>query len=362
MKKIFLLVLLLITINSNAQTSLRDSIYSRLQILKEQTNVKALIAGVWEGDKNILSAAFGESMTSVPADTSMHVRIGGITETFFGTLVMILVDKGVISLDDKISKWLPDLLESDKVTVGMLIRNTSGYKDYVVNRDFVNLITNEPFKHITRKEILEYSVGEGQLNFPPGTKQEYSHTSFTILGEVLEKAAGKDLGELFRESIFDPVGLSHTGWNINAELPYPVLHAFSSDRGIYEDVTFWSPSWTQDSGPMYSTLNDLAKWAPVFGKGKLLSKESFNELIKKPESAANPDKFMAAGFGIVNGWYIQNPSFNGYSGGFGYYPAREITIVTFTTESEDKDSDAKAFTILQEIVKMLTPEAALNLN
>lgn len=358
MKKIILFSLLCINLNSNAQIiSLKDSIIKRLEVLKEQTHVRALIGGIWEGDRNILSVAFGESMTSVPADTSMYVRIGGITETFFGTLVMILIDQGKIKPDDKISKWLPDLLESDNVTISMLIKNTSGYKDYVRNNDFLELVIKEPFRQFTRKEIIEYSIVSGQLDFPPGTQQKYSHTSFTILGEVLEKATGQLLGELFEENIFRPLGLSHTNFNINADLPYPVLHAYSSDRGVYEDATFWSPSWTQDSGPIYSTLNDIAKWGPAFGKGKLLTSASFNELVSRPPGANQSGIYMAAGFGVVNGWYIQNPEFNGFSGAFGYYPQKDLTVIFFTTESEDRSSGAQAINILVDIVKLLTPDA-----
>jgi len=358
MKKIVLLSLLFINLNSHAQIiSLKDSIINRLETLKEQTHVKALIAGIWEGDRNILSVAFGESMTSIPADTSMHVRIGGIMETFFGTLVMILVDQGKFSLDEKVSKWLPNLLAADQVTVGMLIKNTSGYKDYVLNKDFIDLITKEPFRNITRKEIIEYATGGGQLNFPPGTEQRYSHTSFTILGEIMEMATGKTLGELFEENITRPLGLSNTRYNYNADIPYPVLHAFSSDRGVYEDATFWSPSWTRESGPMYSNLNDIAKWAPAFGKGKLLTPESFNILISRPPGAKNPDIYMASGFGVINGWYVQNPEFNGYSGAFGYYPSKEYTMIMYTTESEDRSSGAQAIKIFEEIVKMITPDS-----
>lgn len=366
MKKILFLFLIFVNFGSSAQTSdLKDSLLNKLTLLKEQTHVKALIGGVWEGEKNILSVAFGESMTSVPADTSMHVRIGGITEIFFGTLIMILVDKGIIRLDDKVSKWIPDMLAADSVTVRMLITSTSGYKDYVLNKLFVDLITKEPFRNITREEIISYAMSDGKLNFPPGTQQKYSHTEFTILGEMLERATGKTLGELYEENIFRPLGLSHTGYNFNADIPYPVLHAYSSDRGIYEDATFWSPSWTRESGTLYSNLNDLAKWARAFGKGKLLSANSFKVLTSRPEGLENtkglgsPDIYFASGFVVDNGWYVQNPSFNGYSGAFGYYPPKEITIYIFTTESEDRSSGAQAIEILKEIVKILTPEAVL---
>lgn len=361
MKNLILLSLIFISIQVNAQNlPSKDVLINKLKELKEQTKVNALIAGIWQGDQNILSVAYGESMTSVPADTSMHVRIGGITEIFFGTLVMMLVDQGKFSLDDKISKWLPDILEADKVTIGMLITNTSGYKDYVRNKEFLEIIINEPFKDLTRAEIISFATGDGKMDFAPGTQQGYSHTSFTILGEVLEKATGKSLGELFAENIFNPLGLSHTGYNTNADLPYPVLHAYSSDRGVYEDATFWSPSWTKDSGPVYSNLNDVAKFAHVFGKGTLLTPESFKVLVSRPPSAPDPKRYMASGFVVLNGWYAQNPEFNGYAGGFGYYPPNDITIIVFTTESKDRSSSTQAVNILQDLSKMLTPDAPIN--
>lgn len=346
---------------SSAQTFLnKDSLINKIKSLKEETHVKALIAGVWKGDQEILTIALGESMTAIPANTNMHLRIGGVSEIFLGTLLMILTEQGKINLDDKISKWLPDLLAADKVTVGMLMKNTAGYKDYVKNKEFLELILKEPFRFIGRKEIIYYATLDSELNFNPGTNFSYSHTEFTILGEILEHATGKSMSELYEENIFRPLNLEHTGYSNNTDLPSPVLHAFSSDRGIYEDATFWNPSWTGDSGPLYSNLQDLAVWARMFGKGKLLSPDSFKELVKRPVGISSPNLYYASGFIVANGWYAQNPSFNGYSGAFGYLPSKELTIIIYTTQSEDPKSDAQAFQIFKELVNMITPEDNIN--
>lgn len=347
-------------INASGQTfPSKEFLLNKITELKEQTQVKALVGGIWSGDREILTVALGESMTSVPATTDMYIRIGGISEMFFGTLVMILVEKGIVNLDDKISKWLPNFLAADRVTIEMLIKNTAGYKDYVLNKDFINEILKHPFRDISRKEILDYATRDGELNFPPGTQQRYSHTEFTILGEAIERAAGQTMAQLYEENIFTPLGLTHTGYSINTDLPSPVLHAFSSDRGIYEDATFWNPSWTGESGPLYSNLSDLRKWAPVFGKGTLLTKASFDKLVSRFEGTGSPDFYFASGFGVINGWYAQNPSFNGYSGGFGYLPSKELTIIIFTTESEDPKSGSQAVNILEALAKTITPEAQI---
>lgn len=362
MKKFLLVITLILfsALNSNSQdTHMKETLLNRISEFKEQYKLNAVIAGVWKGGNEILTVALGESMTHVPATTDMHFRIGGVSEMFLGTLLMQIVESGKLNLDDKISKWLPDIPHADEVTVEMLIKNTAGYKDYVYNKDFVDLITNEPFRYITRQEIYKYSIDDGTLNFSPGTQQKYSHTEFTILGDVMEKATGKTVKELFEEYILIPKGLNETGYSVTAEMKHPVIHAFTSDRGIYEDCTYWSPSWTGISGPLYSNLYDLKKWATIFGKGELLTKESFEKLLSKP-SVVKEDVYFASGFPVMNGWYFQNPSFNGYAGGFGYFPAEEYTVIVYSTETTDKASSMKAFPLMQELVRIITPDNQIN--
>lgn len=359
----FILVLILSSLqtsDSNSQTAYdKDELINKISELKVEYKFNAVIAGLWKGDQGIFTLALGESMTNYPATTDMHFRIGGVSEMFYGTLVMILAEQGKINLGEKISKYLPDLPNSDKVTVEMLIKNTAGYKDYVYNDKFVELVMNEPFKNISREEIIFYGTPD-TLNFTPGTEQKYSHTEFTILAEVIERATGKKMSELYVENIFKPLGLENTGYSHNAEMPFPVLHSYTSDRKVYEEATYWSPSWAGESGPLYSNLKDLSKWGPVFGKGKLLNENSFNTLLSRFGNTGKPDLYFASGFVVANGWYLQNPSMNGYSGGFGYFPAEEITLIVYSTETAETSSEHKAFNILKELVKIVTPDSQIN--
>ena len=143
--------------------------------------------GLWQGDREILTMALGTSMTTVPATTDMHYRIGGIAETFMSTLLLMLVEQGRINLDDKISRWFPTLLSADQVTVRMLVSDTAGYIDYVGVEDFLKLALAEPFRTFTDEELIAYSVRGGKMNFPPGTSQHYSHTDNVILGQVIQR-------------------------------------------------------------------------------------------------------------------------------------------------------------------------------
>jgi CubicO group peptidase (beta-lactamase class C family) len=112
-----------------------DRVRAIVEAGAQKAGSKAVLFGMWVHDREVLTMALGHSMTTVPATTEMHYRIGGIAETFMSTLLLMLVEQGRISLDDKISRWFPDLLAADQVTVRMLVGNTAGYIDYVTVED-----------------------------------------------------------------------------------------------------------------------------------------------------------------------------------------------------------------------------------
>jgi CubicO group peptidase (beta-lactamase class C family) len=152
--------------NSDPRT-LRDIVRSEAAKL----NCEAVEFGIWIHDSKIVTMALGDSMTDVPALTTMHYRIGGIAETFMSTLLLVLVKQHRIDLDWTIGRWFPGLLAADQVTFRMLVANTAGYIDYVTVKDFVDLQESQPFRAFTDDELINYSVRGGTMNFPPGTSQ-----------------------------------------------------------------------------------------------------------------------------------------------------------------------------------------------
>ena len=340
-----------------------DRLRATVQAGAQQAGTKAVVFGMWVRGREVLTTALGNSMTTMPATTDMHYRIGGIAETFMSTLLLMLVEQGRISLDDKISRWFPHLLAADQVTVRMLVANTAGYIDYVTVDDFLKLQLAEPFRTFTDDELIDYSVRGGRMNFPPGTSQQYSHTDNVILGQVIQRATGQSMKELYDTNIFKPMGMSDTQFPVDQEIQSPVLHAFTMDRGFYEDCTYWNPSWGSTPGLPTSNIHDLGKWGQILGTGRLISPVHFQEQIA-PTSVGKgkntPDLYFAYGFGVANGWIVQNPSINGYSGAFGYNLASGVTIVVAATKSETATTDAAAFAILREVVKYVTPASPID--
>jgi D-alanyl-D-alanine carboxypeptidase len=256
------------------------------------------------------------------------------------------------------------LLSADQVTVRMLVANTAGYIDYVRVDDFLDLQVAEPFPTFTDEELINYSVRDGKMNFAPGTSQQYSHTDNVILGQVIQRATGQSMRELYEKNIFGPMGMKDTQFPIDQTIQSPVLHAYTMDRKIYEDCTYWNPFWGSTPGLPTSNIHDVGKWGPILGTGRLISPAHFQEQIA-PTSVGKgknkPDLYFAYGFVVANGWLVQNPSINGYSGAFGYDLASGVTIVVGATKSE-KTPDGTAFNILREVTKdvldSLTPREA----
>lgn len=340
---------------------------ARLRALLEQQRkalgAEAVMFGMWVGDREILTTALGNSMTRVPATTDMHWRIGGITETFQGTLLMMLADQGRIDLDAPIARWLPDLLAADRVTVRMLANNTAGYADYVKDPAFEALATAEPFRQFTPDDLIAYAVKSGRLDFEPGTSQTYSHTEFIILAQVMEKATGQSMKDLYEENILRPLDLQDTQFPLTPEIQAPVLHSYITDRGVYEDATYWNPSWAGATGGLTSDLRDLGRWGRVFGTGALLTPESFRALTGPGTVGLGknrPDRYFAYGFVYLNGWYVQNPNMNGYTGGFAYHPPTGTTLVVAATKAPGSKTVSPALEMLKAVVRVVTPEAPLN--
>ena len=329
-----------------------------------KAGTEAVIFGMWSGQQEVLTEAMGYSTPGVPATTAMHYRIGGITETFLATLLFMLAEQGRIDLDARISRWFPGLIAADQVTVRMLAANTAGYIDYVKVQDWLDRLLRDPFAAFTDEELIQYSVRDGKMTFsPPGSSWAYSHTEYVILGQVIQRATGESMQSLYERYLLGPLGLRDTQLPADDGIQAPALHAYMLDRGRYEDSTAWTPSWAMSYGGLTSTVRDLGRWGPIFGKGLLVSPASHREMTG-PGSAnlkSNPPAlYFAHGFIYANGWYLQNPDFNGYAGAFAYNPAHEVTLVVVSTKNAQPAIDPAAIHILRKLVSYVTPESPLN--
>ena len=181
------------------------AIQAAVETTMEESNVRAAIVRVMRGDEVVLTQAWGESTAQVPATTDMHFRSGAVSIPMVSTVLLQLVDEGTVALDDKLSEWMPDVPNADKVTLEQLSQMTSGYADYVQDPTFLEGFNRNPFRQWTPEEL--YTFGASQpLLFEPGTNWGYAHTNYVLLALALEKITGQSMIDLIQERIFDPLG------------------------------------------------------------------------------------------------------------------------------------------------------------
>jgi CubicO group peptidase (beta-lactamase class C family) len=153
----------------------------------KEYNLKALIVQVTAEGRNLYTEAFGESMSGIPATPAMHFRNGAMAFTYISTMLMELVDQKKVTLDDKLSKFLPDLPHADRITLKNLANMTSGYADYVYEPEVLQGIYLDPFKQWTPQELVEIGVSKPMM-FEPGTNWGYATPTMSSSAKYSSKS------------------------------------------------------------------------------------------------------------------------------------------------------------------------------
>jgi D-alanyl-D-alanine carboxypeptidase len=335
--------------------------------LFESEALGAVIVGVWKDGKPLLVGALGDSLSGVPAGTpatvDMRHRAGNIGHMMIETVLLQQVEAGTLSLDDKLSKYMPDLPSADDITIDMVAHSTSGYEQYTVVPAFQTAFYANPFQVMKIDDLIGYGV-EGGPMYPPGTSWNFSDTNILILARVLEEATGQSVNSLVKKGVLDPLGMKHTTTQDSAALPRPVLHSYTGERGVWEEATFWNPSWTSFAGGWGSTQDDLRKLVEGVGTGKLVSKQS-HELQLAPTSVglgtSTADRYYGMGISVVNDWLLTAPGLQGYHGSVGYLRDQKLTVVIYFTQTPEYDVTNRSTLVFEPLSAILAPANAVSL-
>ena len=336
-------------------------------------DLRGIVYAVSRDGELIAAGAAGESLPGEAASEAMHFRIGNVAFAYLGTLLLLMVESGEVSLDTTVAELLPglDVPNAERITLEMLIRNTSGLPDHVRIDEFVEAFEADPFRSYTVEELLSFSETVPPW-YEPGTGWSYSHTGHVILGEALAAAADQPLEELLAERVIEPAGLENTTATLQVAMPDPVLHSFTTERDVWEESTNFNPSWQTAPGSVVtSTVCDLVLSAEQIGSGQLLNEESYETLTSPPDAGLAPqpedcppevcrqqsdDTYYAFGVRVSNGWVAQAPLFGGAGGVHAYLPADDVAIaIQATTGPDTGEIGNPADLIWADLAEVLTP-------
>src|SRR5687767_11723839 len=204
----FLLLATFFSCTTRAQPSTRllDSMANLYAQLKD-FNGSVLVA---QKGNVLLEKGYGykDVTQKTKVDANSLYQYGSVTKQFTAALVMYLQEKGKLNVEDKLSKYYPDLPFADSVSIYHLLTHTSGIYNYTNNGSFM---AAEAVKPANDQKILAL-FRDQPLQFKPGTKFSYSNSGYSLLGYIIEKASGKPYEKLMREVILDPAGMSTAGF------------------------------------------------------------------------------------------------------------------------------------------------------
>ncbi|MFE3053938.1 serine hydrolase domain-containing protein [Nocardia sp. NPDC059239] len=341
--------------NSPEAAQIADIVRTKLT----QLDLTAAVFGVWRGKEPITIGAAGDSPLGIPATSDMQLRVGQPMEPMLSTVLWHLDAAGTLSMDQPIAKWLPAFPRADRITPRMLADSTSGISDYVTDPDFLKRFADNPFHTWTAQELFDLANARPPL-FDPGTSFAYAHSDLVVLGEVLQLASGKSLGDLISQYVLGPLGMRHSAVVRTARIDEPILHGYTDERKIFEDATFWNPTAFLHSGNMNSTVTDVGRWVRALGTGELLSTSQFQQMMAPSTAGLGPltaQKFFAFGVPHMADWLFMNPAYGGYNGIALYDTKSGTTIVVYATLGPTaKPGTDNAIPIGAAIATLLVPD------
>jgi D-alanyl-D-alanine carboxypeptidase len=328
-----------------------------------------------------LSATYGSRTDSAsdPITMADHARIGSITKTFTGTVVLQLAQEGKLDIDAPVSVYRPDVPNGRNITLTQLLDMRSGLYNYSESVDLNKALDDDPAKVWTPAELLALGL-KYPAYFPPGTDFHYSNTNFVLLGLIIEQLEQRPLGSVYQTRLFTPLAMHETSFPPAADTAIPAPHprgymygtnvetmkseALSPDQQAAakagtlkpHDVTDSTPSWAWAAGGAISTVADLATWATALSDGTLLNATWQRKRLDSVQST-NPGSPAAAGYGLAIGKFGQLYGHTGELPGFqsftGHDPDRTTTLTVWTNLKAAPDGRAPAATIAQQLIGTL---------
>ena len=250
---------------------------------------------------------------NVPNRVDTKFNLGSMNKMFTGVAIAQLVEKGKLSYDDPLSKFIPDFPNPDaakKIQIKHLLTHTAGLGGYFTEKydamSRARIRTVDDMMKLARED-------EKELRFEPGSKWQYSNTGMMVLGKVIEIVSGQSYFDYVRENIYKPAGMTNTDAyeldKVNTNLAVGYDKRFTDSGVEWGNNIFAHVMRGGPQGGGYSTVEDLLKFDQALRSGKLVSPATF-KLISTPKPELNSPQY-GYGFG-----YDAQRNVTGHSGGF----------------------------------------------
>jgi D-alanyl-D-alanine carboxypeptidase len=285
-----------------------------------------------------------------PATAETVFRVGSITKEFTAAAILLLAERGKLSVDDPLGKYLPDFPRANEVTLRQLLNHTSGIRNYTDEA----FIADAALRDMTTEQMDAYIARQQPLfDFEPQTGWNYSNSGFFLLGAVIEKVSGQSYAEFLEQNVLTPLGLKDTRVDVLSEIvPHRATGYVKAEKAPsgFANAGYIAMGAAGAAGAIRSTAGDLARWHIALLGGRLLKPESLALMLqpgklkdgrlastaRKTDPAARPTGTSDYGFGITiaerdgRRSIGHGGSINGFNSSLQTYPAERMTIAILT--------------------------------
>ena len=235
---------------------------------------------VAQGGNIVFDRAFGmaDYENNIKNTTQTAFEIASITKQFTATAILMLQEKQLLSVQDPLSKYIPDYPNGDKIKIYNLLNHTSGIHDYV---DLAESIESGNHTY-TLGEIIQLFKDQ-PFDFDTGTEFGYSNSNYILLGYIIEKVSKKKYEDFMEENILKPLKLNNTGFLSNKSIVKDKAigyYTIDNNKNEYEKVINSEGALMSSAGGIYSTVEDLYRWEDALFAETIINKNSLNEMFK----------------------------------------------------------------------------------
>ncbi|WP_298427022.1 serine hydrolase domain-containing protein [uncultured Kordia sp.] len=331
------------------------------QIVNDQyKNFEAGISVLVAKDGNVLyRKAFGKSNLELNVDmVSENVfEIGSITKQFTSVGILMLLEEGKLSLDDEITKFIPDYpTKGNTITVHHLLTHTSGIKSYTsipALRDFAK-------KDLSPTELIDAFKNE-PMDFKPSDEYRYNNSGYVILGYIIEKLSGMAYEDFIQKRIFDKLNMNNSYYGSKSKIIKNRASGYQEREKGFVNADYISMNIPYAAGSIMSTVDDLYTWQKAIRNHVLISKESLAKAFTN--YTLNNGSKINYGYGWSHDSINDTPVIEHGGGIFGYtthgiyVPSKNAYIIVLTNNGSRSPSET-AYKIAAVAIGKPYPDAS----
>lgn len=353
----FSFLFVLQTLSAQSQSSKAAQRIDSLLRTIYQDSLPGISIGILQNGNVLFQQGYGikdiQSRESITTGTNFN--IASLTKQFTALAILQLAEKNKLSLQDKLSRFLPDMNRSiaDSITIRQLLTHISGLYDHY------EYVDTKKLRHGHDSNVYNAVKNIGSLYFKPGTRFRYSNTSYCFLALVIEKVSGLPYNEYMRKYIFQPAGMK--GTRVWKEAATILREATGYDKdsatGHFvpsgpDEHIFFS---TEGDGGIYTSIHDYLLWLKALNGAGVFSRTITDE-ARSLHFAIRPEQKLGYGFG----WFVDDNGpdkkvyHSGDNGGFRTYsftmPEQGFAIIVFSNRS-----DISVEHVVEKIYRILYP-------